>query len=148
MFNGTHKHSLDDKSRIAIPSKLRQQLTKCSNSNVLMVTRGIMNCLWAFPMEEWEKLIKKAQTHQIINIPMIDFNRFFVGPAVDCNLDKMGRIMIPEVLRDYAGITKEVVISGATEKIEIWSKESYDKYWEDFNKSYIERIKQMQDIGF
>ena len=147
MFKGTFKHSLDAKGRIAIPNRLRQQLEKIDDKEVLIITQGFEDCLLAYPPQEWEKMEQKAGQLALLDDAARDFIRLYIGPATECCLDKMGRVMIPGNLRDYAGIKKEVLIFGAVEKIEIWAKENYDNYINEFRSSKNERIKKMKDIG-
>ncbi len=147
MFQGTFKHNLDAKGRLAIPNKLRQLIEKIDNKEILIITQGLENCLLAYPRSEWQKMLEKSKDLALLEDGARDFIRLLIGPATDYTLDKMGRIMIPANLREYANIDKEVIILGAMEKIEIWSKENYEEYLEEFKKSKSERIKQMKDIG-
>lgn len=147
MFKGTFFHSLDEKGRIAIPNKLRQKIEKTGDTEILIITQGFEGCLLAYPQNEWKKIEEKAQKLSLLDEAARNFVRFFISPASECTLDKLGRIILPSNLRDYAGIQKEVVISGALDKIEIWSKESHDQYWKEFKSSQNDVIKQMKDIG-
>jgi len=147
MFQGTFKHNLDAKGRLAIPNKIRQQIEKIEDKEILVVTQGLEDCLLAYPKNEWQKMLEKSKDLALLEDGARDYIRLIIGPATDCSLDKMGRIRIPPNLRDYAGIDKEVIILGAMEKIEIWSKSNHEQYLEDFKKSKKKRIKQMRDIG-
>ncbi len=147
MFQGTFKHNLDAKGRLAIPNKIRQLIEKIDNKEILIITQGLENCLLAYPRDEWQTMLEKSKGLALLEDGARDYIRLLIGPATDCILDKMGRIMIPANLRIYANIDKEVIILGAMEKMEIWSKENYEEYLEDFKKSKSERIKQMKDIG-
>lgn len=148
MFKGTVKHSLDARGRIAIPPKLRQYIEKIGNIEVLIITQGFEGCLFAYPPAEWRKIEEKAKELPLIDKKALAFKRFFIAPAAECVLDKLGRIMIPPNLREYANINKEVYISGVVEKIEIWSKENYEKYWKKFRASENKNINIIRDIGF
>jgi len=147
MFQGTFKHNIDDKGRVAIPNKLRQQIEKIDDREILIITQGFEDCLLAYPREEWKKMVEKAEGLKLLDEAARDFIRLIIGPASECTLDKMGRVQIPQTLREYAEIDKEVIFIGSLNKIEIWAKEKYDSYLEEFKKSKKERIKQMKDIG-
>jgi MraZ protein len=147
MFKGTVTHSLDAKGRIAIPNKLRQQIEKTGDTEILIITQGTDGCLFAYTPNEWKKFEQKASQLSLLDETASTFRRFFIAPAAECTLDKLGRIMIPGNLREFAEITKEVVITGVADKIEIWSKINYDKYWKEFKNSEIERINKIKDIG-
>jgi len=150
MFKGTFFHTLDEKGRIAIPNKLRQDIVKTGETEVLIVTQGFEGCLFAYPVNIWNEIEKKAYNYakdSITNKAARYFIRFFIGPSSECILDKLGRITLPENLREYAKIKKEVVISGAVDRIEIWAKEE----WEKFNQSLLEKpedfMEDLKNIG-
>ena len=147
MFKGTFFHTLDEKGRISIPNKLRQQIEKSGDAEILIITQGFEGCLLAYPQNQWKKIEEKANKLSLLDKAARNFIRFFISPASECILDKLGRTILPSNLREYADINKEVVISGSLDKIEIWSREKYDKYWKEFNSSQDDVIKQMQDIG-
>lgn len=121
MFMGTYYNSIDAKNRLIVPSKHRDQLAgKC------VLTKGLDTCLYIYSMGDWEKQMEK-----IAELPESDpkiraFIRHFCANAVECEFDKQGRIVIPQVLKDYAHIDKELVTMGAMKKIEIWSKEVWE----------------------
>ncbi|MGD2164435.1 MAG: division/cell wall cluster transcriptional repressor MraZ [Anaerolineae bacterium] len=122
MFLGEFVHTLDSKGRLTIPAKFRESLDMG-----LVVTRGIDRCLAVFPMAEWEKLAA-----QVSELPMTDrqaraFRRFLFASASDVSPDKQGRILIPQNLREYAGLDGDVVIAGLSNYMEIWSTDA----WQD-----------------
>lgn len=121
MFMGTSYNSIDEKNRVIVPAKLRAGLGKSC-----VVTRGLDLCLYIYTLEDWEK-----QTEKISKLPESDpkvraFIRHFCGNAQECEFDKQGRINIPQELKNYAGIEKELVTMGAMSKIEIWAKEVWE----------------------
>lgn len=120
MFMGEFEHGLDEKNRIIIPNKLRDEL----GSNFVM-TLGTDGCLFLYPIEGWQEFVEKLK-----KLPGTkegrDLQRFFMAGAADCEPDKQGRVMIPQKLRDYAEIKKDVVSVGMIDKIELWSKEKYE----------------------
>lgn len=120
MFTGTYENSIDNKNRMIIPSKYRDQLGgKC------MLTRGFDRCLYIYAMEDWSVLVDKIKQLKQSDRDVRKFIREFFSNTEECNLDSQGRILIPANLREYAGITKDLITKGAMDKIEIWSQETY-----------------------
>jgi MraZ protein len=121
MFMGTYYNSIDAKNRVIVPSKHRDQLGgRC------VLTKGLDVCLYIYSMEDWEKQMEK-----IAQLPESDpkiraFIRHFCANATECEFDKQGRIVVPNELREYAGINKDLVTMGAMKKIEIWSREVWE----------------------
>jgi len=121
MFTGTVYNSIDDKNRMIVPSKLRAELgTRC------ILTRGLDKCLYIYPMSEWENQMRKIEALPKSDPKVRAFIRNYYGNATECEFDGQGRIGISLELRSYAGITKELVTIGAMDKIEIWSKETWE----------------------
>ena len=129
MFIGEYQHSLDNKNRIVVPSKLREEL-----GEKFVITKGLDGCLYAYPIDEWQKFEEKLKNLPLTNRDARAFVRFFVAGATEVETDKQGRGLIPANLREYAGIEKEIVTIGALNKVEIWSKEK----WESYNESDID----------
>ena len=123
MFIGEYHHSIDDKGRLIIPSKFREEL-----GNNFIITRGIENCLFVYSMESWEKIVNKLETLPFTKKDARAFIRFFLSGASEAEFDKQGRINITSPLISYANITKECVVIGTGDRLEIWSEES----WNDF----------------
>ena len=123
MFIGEYHHSVDDKGRLIIPSKFRDEL-----GTKFIITRGIENCLFVYSMESWEKIVNKLETLPFTKIDARAFIRFFLSGASEAEFDKQGRINITSPLISYANITKECVVIGTGDRLEIWSEES----WNDF----------------
>ncbi|MBC5626875.1 division/cell wall cluster transcriptional repressor MraZ [Clostridium sp. NSJ-49] len=129
MFIGEYQHSLDSKNRIVVPSKLREGL-----GEKFIISKGLDGCLYAYPIDEWQKFEEKLKNLPLTNRDARAFVRFFVAGATEVETDKQGRGLIPANLREYAGIEKEIVTIGALNKVEIWSKEK----WESYNESDID----------
>ena len=110
MLIGEYEHSLDAKGRLIMPAKLREDI-------------GLDGCLFAFSLEEWKNFEQKLRSLPISNKDARAFSRFFFAGAIDCEIDKQGRFLISSNLRDFAELTKEVVIIGMDSRIEIWSKD-------------------------
>lgn len=122
MFMGEYHHSIDEKGRIIIPSKIRYDL-----GENFIVTRGLDNCLFVYPKDEWVEIINKYKmlpnTKDARN-----FMRFFLSGATTLEFDKQGRINIPDPLVKFADLKKDCVIIGVNERLEIWSKEHWDNF--------------------
>ncbi len=121
MFTGTYENSIDDKNRMIIPAKYRNQL-----GGVCMLARGFDKCLYIYAMEDWNVLVDKMRRLRQTDRDMRKFIREFFSNATECPLDSQGRILIPQNLRNYAGIRKELITMGALDKIEVWSREVYN----------------------
>lgn len=122
-FSGEYQHSVDVKGRMIVPSKFRETL-----GDSFMVTRGLDNCLFVYPKEAWEAFTQKLKQLPISNTNARQFVRFFLSGAVECELDKQGRILIPQNLRAYAKISKDVSVIGVGERAEIWDSEQWNGY--------------------
>lgn len=132
MFSGAFPHSMDAKGRLVLPAKFRAQL-----GLGLTVTKGLNRCLWLFPEENW-RLVAEQLTAETLGSPdTLALQRFFLGSAADAGPDDQGRIMLPPLLRDYAGIEKEVVTVGMGTRLEIWSRERWDAYQNDLTDERI-----------
>ena len=120
-FMGEYNHSIDAKGRIIVPSKFREKL-----GEQFVVTKGLDGCLWVFSSAEWELFSEKLTSLPVARKDARNFSRFFLAGATEAETDKMGRILIPQVLRDYAGLTKDAVLIGAGSRVEIWNKEAWE----------------------
>jgi len=125
MLIGEYLYSIDHKKRLSIPSKLRKELGK-----KIVITRGIEKCLVLYPLEEWGKLAKKLESLPTSQVDVRGFVRIMFSGAVDVGFDKLGRILIPDYLKEYALLKKNVFIIGLSNRIEIWDKNK----WQDFRK--------------
>ena len=121
MFMGEYNHTLDAKGRITIPAKFRDTL-----GDSFVVTKGMDGCLFVFDNNEWEVFSEKLHSLPILDKETRQFTRFFLSGADTVSVDKMGRILLPQNLRDFADITHDVVLAGIGSRIEIWSRERWD----------------------
>ena len=138
MFIGEYHHNIDEKGRIIIPSKLRTELT-----NDFVITRGLDNCLFIYPKDKWVKIISKYE--ELPNVKDTrNFMRTFLSGATYGEFDKQGRINISSPLIKYASLKKECVIIGVNDRLEIWSKES----WENFIMENEEKMSESADKLF
>ena len=120
MFMGEYNHTVDAKGRLIVPSKFREQL-----GDEFVVTKGLDGCLFVYENTEWKILEEKLKKLPLTNANARKINRFFLLGAALCEVDKQGRILLPAVLREFAGIGKDAVMVGVGNRIEIWSKESW-----------------------
>lgn len=120
MFMGEYNHTVDAKGRLIVPSKFREQL-----GEEFVVTKGLDGCLFVYENSEWKSLEEKLHALPLTNANARKFSRFFLAGATTCEVDKQGRILLPGILREFAGIGKEAVLVGVGSRIEIWSKESW-----------------------
>jgi len=125
MFIGEFSHTIDSKKRLAIPSKFRKEL-----GSRAIITRGIDNCLVVYPLKEWEILAKKLGSLPSSQIDARRFARIMLAGAMDVKLDNLGRILIPDYLKEYASLKKNVVIIGLFNRLEIWD----EKKWQEYKK--------------
>jgi MraZ protein len=137
MFYGEYNHSLDSKDRVIIPSRFRE-LFKDNYSENLFITRGLDHCLFLFTEEDWKNQEKKFRNQSFTQSDSRQFNRLFFSGAVDVTLDRQGRILVPNYLKKFAGIKQDVVIIGASDRIEIWANENWAKFYESSVTSYEE----------
>ncbi len=122
MFMGEYNHTVDAKGRLIVPSRFREQL-----GDEFVVTKGLDGCLFAYENMEWKALEEKLHALPLTNANARKFTRFFLAGATTCEVDKQGRILLPAILREFAGIEKEAVLVGVGSRIEIWSKEAWTK---------------------
>ncbi len=142
MFIGEHNHTLDNKGRITMPSKFRDDL-----GEEFIITKGLDSCLFVYPKAEWTIFEDKLKTLPLTNKDARAFVRFFFAGASECSLDKQGRVLIPPNLRNHADLSKDAIIIGVSTRIEIWSKGKWDKYTEDDNLSYENIAENMAELG-
>lgn len=141
MFMGEYQHNIDIKGRIIVPSKFRETLGES-----FVLTRGLDNCLFAYPMNEWKLLEEKLKKLPLTKKDARSFTRFFFSGAVECEIDKQGRINIPKGLRTYSKLDKECVIIGVSNRIEVWSKEIWEGYMQESEESFAEIAENLMDF--
>lgn len=135
MFMGEYHHNIDEKGRLIIPAKFRNEL-----GDKFIVTRGLEKCLYIYSESEWNSIVSKIKTLPFTKKDVRTFVRSFFSGATECEFDRQGRINITSPLVSYADITKECVVIGANDRIEIWSEES----WNNF---FIENGDKIEDIA-
>jgi len=130
MFRGRYEHTIDSKGRISIPAKFKEILSR-QYDNRLVIT-NYDHCLVAFPYPEWSLMEEETKNFNPLSKEARSFLRFFYSSGIDCTIDRQGRLLIPQSLRDYADLQKDVVLVGGGRLIEIWNKERWE---EEFHKS-------------
>ena len=141
MFMGEYQHTIDTKGRMIIPAKFRDGL-----GEQFVLTRGLDQCLFGYPMSEWKLIEEKLKALPLTKNDARAFTRFFFSGAVECDLDKQGRINIASNLLQYAKLEKECVVIGVSNRIELWSKSIWEQYTEEQEDSFAEIAENM--IGF
>lgn len=126
MFMGEFHHNIDDKARIVMPSKFRMEL-----GETFIITRGLEGCLFVYSMNEWNELINHLKKLPFTKKDARAFLRFFLSGAVECTLDKQGRINVPTPLVNYASLKKECVVIGVNDRLEIWSEEAFNTFFNE-----------------
>lgn len=134
MFMGEYRHNIDEKGRLIIPAKFRNEL-----GEHFIVTRGLEKCLYVYSETEWNRIVSKIKTLPFTKKDVRTFVRSFFSGATECEFDRQGRINITSPLVSYADIEKECVVIGANDRIEIWSKNGWDNFFLE-NEDKIEDI--------
>ena len=142
MFIGEYSHTIDEKGRMAIPSKMRRDL-----GSGAVVTRAIDNCLWVFPKKEWQALAEKLASLPLSDANSRAFSRLMLAGAMEVEFDSQGRALIPGYLRAYAGLKKNAVIAGLYNRLEIWDQEAWKTYKDKTEKATEQIAKHMADLG-
>ncbi len=142
MFIGEFKHNIDEKGRVAVPVKFRNQL-----GSGTIVTRGLDHCLFIFSKQEWENLAQKLIALPLAQSNSRAFARLMLAGASDVELDRQGRILIPDYLREYAGLKKETVIAGLYNRIEIWDGNAWKEYKQKTESASDEIAEKLGELG-
>jgi len=133
MLIGEYRHTIDEKKRVAVPAGFRKEIGK-----KVVVTRGLDNCLFVYPVSEWHKVAEKLGGLSMGQADTRSFTRFMFAGAVETEIDGMGRILVPDFLKEFADLKSKVVIVGVNDRLEIWD----EKRWKD----HTDRIEKQADI--
>lgn len=139
MFRGRYDHIIDSKGRVSFPVKLRDIFFRDYDDKIVLT--NFDRCLVAYPLQEWEKLEEKVRNLPLLKEEVKWFQRYFISGAVDITIDKQGRILIPQTLRDFADLKKDVVFVGQINNVEVWNKER----WEDVFKESQNNFSRISD---
>jgi MraZ protein len=142
LFMGEYQHSLDEKSRLIIPARFREDL-----GERFVLTRGLDRSLFLYPLAEWKAIEEKMKTLSTTQADARAFVRLFFSGAVECEPDKQGRISVPPHLREHAGIQRDLYILGVSTRIEIWAREVWEEYAKKAEESYESLAEKIIGIG-
>jgi MraZ protein len=131
-FLGEYEATLDAKGRFLLPAGFKRQLPEGENTR-FVINRGFEKCLSLYPIQSWQPLYDQISTLNDFDPKVREFRRFFLNGAIEVEPDSAGRILIPQNLKDYAGLGKDLVLAAAVNKIEIWDKEKYQKFFESYS---------------
>ncbi|MCX5700905.1 MAG: division/cell wall cluster transcriptional repressor MraZ [Candidatus Omnitrophica bacterium] len=144
MFYGEYQHSIDRKGRLILPAKFREA-AKSHFIEKFFVTRGLDSCLFMFSEEEWKAQESKFKAVSFTKLESRKFNRLYFSGAVDVNFDTQGRILLPQYLKDYAQIKKDVVVVGVSNRIEIWARDKWVEFYGNSRQSFEEIAEKLMD---
>jgi len=142
MLIGQYEHTIDNKKRLALPAKFRGEL-----GDKIIITRGVDGCLFVYTQQEWETTSAKWSNLTISQTEARSFARMMLAGAMEVSLDKLGRILVPDYLKDYAGLRKNVIICGLSNRLEIWDSEKWEKYRESAEKGVDEIVSKLGGLG-
>lgn len=142
MFIGEYTHTVDEKKRISLPSKFRKEL-----GSKVVVTRGLDNCLFLFPHKTWAAIAEETAKLGLMQLDSRGFTRFMFSGASEIEVDSMGRILIPDFLRDFAGVKQSVIFAGVHNRIEIWNEKRWDMYKKKIEAQAEEMAEKLSSIG-
>lgn len=142
MLLGEYQHTLDEKGRMALPAKFRKKLEAGA-----IITRGLDKCLFVFGKKEWEILAQKLIALPLAQANSRAFSRLMLAGAMDVEIDKQGRILVPDYLREYAQLKKEVVVAGLYNRMEIWEKDVWKQYKEKTESQSEEIAEKLGELG-
>jgi MraZ protein len=142
MFIGEYQYTIDEKKRMAIPPKLRAVLGKKA-----IITRGLDQCLWLYPLKEWGVLAKKLSQLPLSQADARGFARIMLTGAMEVNIDNMGRILVPDYLKNYATLQKKIVIAGVYNRIEIWDEIKWRDYTQKTENEVGDIAERLKELG-
>lgn len=142
MLIGEYKHSLDPKKRLSIPSKFRKELGEGA-----VITRGLDNCLFVFPSAHWQQLAQRLGNMPLVQQDSRSFARLLLSGAMEVEFDGLGRILIPEYLKQYAGLGKTAIVAGLYNRLEIWDEQRWEQYKSHLEKNSDSIAEKLTELG-
>ncbi len=142
MLIGEHRHTLDDKKRVAIPANFRKEIGK-----KVVITRGLDNCLFVYPLNRWERVAEKLSNLSMGAADTRSFNRFMLAGAVEVEVDAIGRVLVPDFLKDFAGLKVKVVIAGIHDRLEIWDERRWNEHTAKIEGQADQLAEKLGEIG-
>ena len=148
MFRGRSEHNIDAKGRVSLPAKYRDILS--TNYNDRLVITNYDSCLIAYPYDEWVTLEENFRQYSIMQEDVEVFMHYFISGATECTIDKLGRILIPPILRKHAGLEREIVFVGMITRIQIWDKQRWEQKFQKAQEAFdqIKGKEQLAKLGF
>ncbi|SDI66241.1 division/cell wall cluster transcriptional repressor MraZ [Natribacillus halophilus] len=141
MFMGEYQHAIDEKGRLIIPSKFREEL-----GDQFVVTRGMDQCVFVYPKSEWEQLEQKLKSLPFTKKDARAFTRFFFSGAAEATFDKQGRVNIPSTLRQHAQLEKDCVVIGVSRRVEIWNQSIWEDYFAESQSSFSDIAESLEEL--
>jgi MraZ protein len=145
VFRGRYEHTIDPKGRLSIPSRYREELA-ARRIDTLVLTEGDQ-CVWAFPLDEWEQFEERLRHQSQFSPERRNVVRVMVAGAKECPVDRAGRTLVPPELREFAGLKKEVVITGALEHFEIWSRDRWTDHRQTLRGDFDDMTRKLSEHG-
>ncbi|HZZ99266.1 MAG TPA: division/cell wall cluster transcriptional repressor MraZ [Candidatus Paceibacterota bacterium] len=142
MLIGEYKHTIDPKKRLSIPSKFRKELGEGA-----VITRGLDNCLFVFPSSYWRQLAEKLGNMPLVQQDSRSFARLLLSGAMEVEFDGLGRIVVPEYLKNYAGLGKTAVVAGLYTRLEIWDEKRWEQYKANLEKNSDSIAEKLGELG-
>ncbi|HPI67444.1 MAG TPA: division/cell wall cluster transcriptional repressor MraZ [bacterium] len=142
MFIGEYQHSLDNKNRLSLPAKFKVELKSGA-----VVTRGLDNCLFVFTKSAWQKLAEKIISQPLGKADARGFSRIMLAGAMDVSLDSLGRILLPDYLKKYASLNKNVIVAGLYNRLEIWDENNWRRYQSQIERQADKLAEAMGELG-
>jgi MraZ protein len=142
MLIGEHTHSLDAKNRLSLPAKFRKEL-----GSKVVVTNGLDACLFVFSLKEWTAFSSELAKLSLVQADKRKFSRFMLGGAVEVEVDAMGRILIPDFLKEFGKLKNKVVLTGVHSRVEIWSEKAWDEYKKSVEKDIDVLAEKLGEVG-
>ena len=142
MFMGEFLHTIDSKGRLILPAKFREEL-----GDTFVITKGLDNCLFIYSRTEWAVMEEKIKKLPLAKPEARAFVRFFFSGAAEVECDKQGRILVPNNLREFGGLDKDVIVLGVSSRIEIWDKETWENYSSEIAPTVAQMAEQLTDLG-
>ena len=142
MLIGEYRHTLDPKKRLSLPSKWRKEM-----GNTLVITRGLDNCLFVYPLKEWQRISEKISQLPLGQADTRGFNRFFLSGAVEVEVDSVGRVLVPDFLKEFAGLQTKVVLAGIHDRVEMWDEKRWIEYKRRIEEQADALAEKLGEIG-
>jgi MraZ protein len=140
-FLGEYEATMDAKGRFLLPAGIKRQLPE-NEITRFVINRGFEKCLSLYPLQSWQPLFNQISTLNDFDLEVRSFRRYFLNGAIEVEQDTAGRILVPQNLKEYAGLGKDLVLAAAVNKIEIWNKDDYQKFFESYSPTDFSRLAQ------